>query len=115
MNVTVPSPHSSNTPTWHLWFAGIVRYGLAPLLLICIGFFTADFLLSGLYTWPRTSRTLMLTVTAIVFSYEFVFKEQRKVFSEGSPNQAVKALIYSCLIPYAIGFLSLMGLASLGS
>lgn len=97
------------------YFAEAVRLIIAPLVFLFIGFFTADFLLSGVYTWPRTSRALALTITAIVLSYEFVFKEQRLRFGSASADRPVKALAYSCLIPYAIGFLGLVGLARLTS
>jgi hypothetical protein len=93
------------------WFAEAVRLIIAPLVFLFIGFFTADVLLSGVYTWPRTSRVLALTVTAIVLSYEFVFKEQRVRFGAVSNERPIKALIYSCLVPYGLGFLALVGLA----
>ena len=88
-----------------------MRLIIAPMVFLFIGFFTADFLLSGIYTWPRTSRALALTVTAGILSYEFVFKEQRLHFGAVSGDRPIKALIYSCLIPYGIGFLALVGLA----
>ncbi len=95
----------------HLWFAETVRLGIAPLVLLFIGFFTADFLLSGVYTWPRTSQVLALTLTAAVLSYEFVFKEQRLRFGRAPRTRPARALVYSCLVPYAVGFFALVGLA----
>jgi len=97
---------------WHDRFGDTVRFLIAPLVLFCSGFFTADFVLSGLYTWPRTSRVMVLTVTVIVLAYEFVYKEQA-----GRPNssagQALKTVVYSCALPYGIGALALLGLARL--
>jgi hypothetical protein len=92
---------------------------VAPLVLLCSGFFTADFLLSGLYTWPRTSRILALTLTLVILSYEFVYKEQRAAQATLSGDhaglRAVRALLYSCVIPYAVGVLALLILVRLAS
>ncbi len=93
------------------WFAGTVRFLIAPLILFLSGFFTADFALSGVYTWPRTSRVLVLTVTIAVLTYEFVYKEQRAL-KPGAPGAlAVKAILYSCALPYALGVAALVALA----
>ena len=72
------------------------------------GFFTANFLISGLYTWPRTSRVLALSLTVLVLSYEFVYKEQRA--GSGSPDQARAALLYACVIPYLLGVVLMFAL-----
>jgi hypothetical protein len=63
-------------PGWHAFFSDTVRFVLAPLVLLFSGFFTANFIISGAYTWPRTSRTLALTLTVLILSREFVYKEQ---------------------------------------
>jgi hypothetical protein len=74
---------------------------VAPIIFGVSGFFTANFLISGQYSWPRTSRALALTVTLLVLCYEFVYKEQ--VATTGSPDQARSAVLYACVIPYAVG------------
>ncbi len=91
---------------WHHLFAQIIRYALAPLIFLFSGFFTANFLISGQYTWPRTSRTLALTLTLFVLSYEFVYKEQRT--KTGSADQARAALLYACVIPYVVGVILML-------
>jgi len=48
-----------------------------------------------------------LTLTLLVLSYEFVYKEQ---LASGSKEQARSALLYSCVIPYAIGILLMLAL-----
>ena len=101
------------TSRWHDRFGDAVRFVIAPLVLFFSGFFTADFVLSGLYTWPRTSRVLVLTVTIAVLAYEFVYKEQRGRSSGFSDARAIKAVVYSCALPYGIGALALLGLARL--
>lgn len=94
-------------PGWHRLFAQIIRYALAPAIFVFGGFFTTNFLISGQYTWPKTSRVLALTLTLLVLSYEFVYKEQK---TSGSEDQARFALLYSCVIPYAIGILLMLAL-----
>lgn len=100
---------------WHAWFAEGVRLVVAPLVLFSSGFFSADFLLSGLYTWPRTSRVVVLTLTVAILSYEFVYKEQRARYATLPGDRPLKALVYSCMIPYAMGALALLALARLAS
>jgi hypothetical protein len=102
--VVTPDPGSGPLkadPARHRVFANIVRYALAPAIFCVSGFFTVNFLISGLYTWPRTSRVLALTLTLVVLSYEFVYKEQ--IANAGSMTEARSALLYACVIPYVIG------------
>jgi uncharacterized membrane protein len=96
---------------WPQRFADAVRFVVAPVILFAGGFSTTDFLLSGVYTWPRTSRVLVLTITVIVLSYEFVYKEQRALKPDPSGAFAARALLYSCAIPYALGVAALLALA----
>ena len=95
------------SPRWHERFSAGVRFVVAPLVLSWSGFVTADFLLSGVYTWPRSSRVVVLTLTICVLAYEFVYKEQ--------PDEAAswKAVLYSCLLPYVAGVLGLLSLVAL--
>ena len=96
---------------WQAFFPITIRFVLAPLILLFSGFFTANFLISGQYTWPRTSRTLALTLTVLILSYEFVYKEQLSL--NESPDRAWSALLYSCAIPYVIGVLVMLALWAL--
>jgi len=98
-------------PRGQKWLASTVRFFVAPLILFISGFFTTDFLLSGIYTWPRTSKVLVLTITVLVLSYEFVYKEQRALRPDSSGSCAVRALLYSCVIPYVVGVIALIVLA----
>lgn len=93
---------------WHSVFAETVRFALAPLILLFSGFFTANFLVSGQYTWPRTSRAVALTLTVLILSYEFVYKEQ--LARAAAPDRARTALVYSCVIPYLAGALVMLAL-----
>lgn len=96
---------------WHAIFPNTVRFVLAPLILLFSGFFTANFIISGAYTWPRTSRTLALTLTVLILSYEFVYKEQ--LSRNKLPDRAWSALLYSCALPYVIGVLVMLALWAL--
>lgn len=101
----------SARPAWHVVFSHSLRYGLAPVLFLSSGFFTANFIVSGLYTWPRTSRVFALTLTMLILAYEFVYKDSRA--RSGSPDGAFNAVLYSCMVPYALGALMMLGLAKL--
>jgi hypothetical protein len=81
---------------------------VAPVILVASGFFTANFLVSGQYTWPRTSRVLALTLTLLVLSYEFVYKEQAE--TTGSGQEARSAVLYACVLPYAVGAILMFAL-----
>jgi hypothetical protein len=110
------TPHSHSSPVedrlgWHAFFSDSVRFVLAPLILLFSGFFTANFILSGSYTWSQTSRTLALTLTVLILSREFVFKEQLSRNVE--PGRAWLALLYSCALPYVIGMLAMLALWAL--
>ena len=97
---------------WRLVFlSDPVRFILAPLILLFSGFFTANFLISGSYTWPRTSRTVALTLTVLILSREFVYKEQ--LSRHIAPDRAWSALVYSCVLPYVIGVLVMVVLWAL--
>lgn len=105
------APPAQRGSRWQLWFTEAVCVVIAPVVLFTSGFFTADFLLSGIYTWARTSRVLVLTLTVLVLAYEFVYKEQRARHPEASSVRPLKALLYSCAIPYGLGALALLALA----
>ena len=99
---------------WPRWLTELIRLGLAPLILFLSGFLTAEFILANYYTWPRTSRALILTLTVAILSYEFVYKEQRALRSDPTGRWAQHALVYSCVIPYAVGVSVLLLLALVG-
>jgi hypothetical protein len=89
-------------------FPNIVRFALAPLTLCFSGFFTANFLISGPYTWSLTTRASALILTTVILSYEFVYKEQRS--RNEPPALAWSALFYSCALPFVIGVLVMLAL-----
>ncbi len=96
---------------WRVFSPNIIQFVLAPLVLLFSGYFTANFLLSGQYTWSRTTRTLALILTVLILSYEFVYKEH--LSRNESPGRAWSALLYSCALPYVIGVVVMLALWAL--
>jgi hypothetical protein len=92
----------------HTFFSDLVRFVLAPLILLFSGFFTANFIIGGSYTWSQTSRTLALTLTVLILSREFVYKEQ--LSRNATPGRAWSVLFYSCALPYVVGALVMVAL-----
>lgn len=101
-----PSFSSQNPMNPHRVFASIIQWVVTPLVLGVSGFFTANFVLGGQYSWPQTSRVLVLTATVLILSYEFVYKEQLALHV--SAGQAKTAVIYACLLPYLAGWAAML-------
>ena len=91
--------------------SAIIHLILAVLLLAWSGFFTTDFLLSGVYTFPRTSRALTLTLAVLIFSYEFIYKEHLTRYASMTGILPLNVVFYSCMIPYMVGSLTLLMLS----
>ena len=91
----------------------IIHLILAVLLMAWSGFFTMDFLLSGMYTFPRASQAITLTFAMIILSYEFIYKEHLAQYSTMTKILPIKVVFYSCIIPYMIGGLALLLLGNL--
>ena len=83
---------------------------LAVLLSAWSGFFTMDFVLSGVYTWPRSSRVITLTCAVVILVYEFIYKEHQTRYTAVTGIVAGKVTFYVCLIPYLLGSLALVAL-----
>ena len=107
------SPRPVNS--FSLVFGQVVRFVLAPLGSCYSGFYTMDFLLSGVYSWPRASRMIALTAAVVILSYEFVYKEQQSHLADGSGSLPGKVVLFSCVIPYMLGTLALVFLFTLSS
>jgi hypothetical protein len=63
----------------------------------------ASYLLVGLYTWPRTSRVIVLTVGTLIFVYEFIYKSQAPQFASGKLWSQGRWVLYTSLIPFVCG------------
>lgn len=110
MTLVDPQQRSAR-PSWHVFLSHALRYVLAPLLFLSSGFFTANFIVSGHYSWPRTSRVFVLTLTLLILGFEFIYKDQ--TVRATSPDRALAAVLYSCAITYAVGALLMLALAKL--
>ena len=111
MNSNLQSSSAEARSNRQGFFPNVVQFILAPLVLVISGYFTANFLLSGHYTWARTTQAVALTLTALILSYEFVYKEQ--LSRTESSDRARSALVYSCAIPYIAGVLVMLVLWAL--
>ena len=89
-------------------FRQLVRFTIAPLALAFIGFHITDFVLSGVYSWPRASRILVLFLAMTILSYEFVYKEHRANVKSDSRYVGLKVVFSSCVIPFMMGSLALV-------
>ena len=96
-------------------FGQVIRFFIAPVALCLSGFHTMDFLLSGVYSWPRTSRVLALTLAVVILTYEFVYKEQQSRTAQGSGSLPLRVVFFSCVIPYMVGSLAIVFLVALSS
>lgn len=76
---------------------------LGPVLCAFSGFHAASYFLTGLYTWPRTSRVLVLTIGMLIFSYEFIFKHSGPLLPSGKTLSPKQWVLYACAIPYVVG------------
>lgn len=102
-------PRSLLTPL----FGQIIRYAIAPLGLGFSGFHITDFLLSGVYSWPRTSRIIVIILAVVILSYEFVYKETIAQMPPGSNKVGLKAVLSSCVVPFMLGSCVLVFLIAL--
>ena len=94
--------------------SALVNLVLAVLLSAWSGFFTMDFLLSGIYTWPRSSRVVTLTCAVVILVYEFIYKEHRSRHAAVTGIAPLRMVVYACMIPYVLGTLALLALISPG-
>jgi len=53
----------------------------------------------------------VLTLTLLILAYEFIYKDH--TVRSTTPDRAFNAVLYSCMIPYALGVLLMLGLAKL--
>ena len=94
--------------------SALVYLVLAVTLSAWSGFFTMDFLLSGIYTWPRSSRVVTLSGAVVILVYEFIYKEHQARHAAMTGIPPLKVVVYTCMIPYMLGTLALLALMNLG-
>lgn len=106
----VSTPEAMGSPRLSSSF---LHFFLAPILCAFSGFHTASYLFVGLYTWPRTSRVLVLTIGMLIFSYEFIYKNHVSRPTPTWKYSSFESVFYTCVLPYIIGAGALLGLAGL--
>ncbi len=102
------------TGLWKLPLSALVYLVLAVILSAWSGFFTMDFLLSGIYTWPRSSRVVTLSGAVVILVYEFIYKEHQARHAAMTGIPPLKVVVYTCMLPYMLGTLALLALMNLG-
>ena len=80
----------------------------SPLLCAFSGFHMTSYLLVGQYTWPRTSRVLVLTLGTLVFVYEFIYKSQAPQFASAKRWSQGEWVIYTSVLPWVFGIGTLL-------
>ncbi|MEC4673890.1 MAG: hypothetical protein VST68_06850 [Nitrospirota bacterium] len=99
--------------SWALPRSRTVQLIIAVAVLFWSGFFTLEFLLRGILTWPQGSRVVTLTLACVILAYEFVFKEAKSQPRSTPAASPLKTVCYSCLIPYMLGGVTLLALTGL--
>ena len=85
------------------WWNGAFLVVVVPLVNAIGGFFTLDFLLSGQYTWGRTLRTFVLSLSLLVLAYEFVYRDLRVRHPEWTCRRALKYVLGYSVFPFLGG------------
>ena len=98
---------------WRLPRSRTVQLIIAVAVLYWSGFFTLEFFLRGVLTWPQGSRVVTLTLACIILGYEFVYKEAKSQPRPAPDSSPLKTVCYSCLIPYMLGGMTLLALITL--
>ena len=78
MNEPIAAQGSPGSRRWNGAFLVLV----VPIINAIGGFFTLDFILSGQYTWGRTMRTFVLSLSLLILAYEFVYRELQARYPE---------------------------------
>ena len=107
-------PDSHTTGFRRLPVSALITLVIAVFLSAWSGFFIMDFLLSGIYTWIRSSRALALICAIFILSYEFVYKEHHARHAVLTGIAPLKVVWYCCVIPYLAGMLALLALVNFG-
>lgn len=104
MNEPVAAQESPGSRWWNGAFLIIV----VPLVNAIGGFFILDFLLSGQYTWGRTLRTFVLSLSLLVLAYEFVYRDLQARHPEWTGRRALKSVLGYSVAPFFGGMALLL-------
>jgi len=104
MNEPVAAPESSGSRWWNGAFLVLV----VPLVNAVGGFFTLDFILSGQYTWGRTMRTFVLSLSLLILAYEFVYRELQARYPEWTGRRLLVHVVGYSVVPFFGGMALLL-------
>jgi len=90
------------------WWAGLFLAGVVPIVNAIGGFFTLDFLLSGQYTWGRTLRTFVLSLSLLVLAYEFVYRDLQTRHPEWTGRRLLNHVLGYSVAPFFGGMALLL-------
>jgi len=90
------------------WWDGLFLVGVVPIVNASGGFFTLDFLLSGQYTWGRTLRIFVLSLSLLVLAYEFVYRDLQTRHPEWTGRRLLNHVLGYAVIPFVSGMALLL-------
>jgi len=108
MNEPVAAQGSPGSRRWNGAFLVLV----APTVNAIGGFFTLDFILSGQYTWGRTMRTFVLSLSLLILAYEFVYRELQARYPEWAGRRLLMHVLGYSVVPFLGGMALLLLLLS---
>jgi hypothetical protein len=104
MSGPITAPSSPASRRWNGAFLVLV----VPIVNAIGGFFTLDFILSGQYTWGRTLRTFVLSLSLLVLAYEFVYRDLQARHPEWPGRRVLKSVLGYSVIPFFGGMALLL-------
>lgn len=90
------------------WWNGVFLAVVVPIVNAIGGFFTLDFILSGQYTWGRTLRTFVLSLSLLILAYEFVYRDLQARYPEWTGPRLLKSVLGYSVFPFFGGMALLL-------
>lgn len=103
MNEPITAESSPGSRRWN----GVFLVLVVPIVNAIGGFFTLDFILSGQYTWGRTMRTFVLSLSLLVLAYEFVYRELQARYPAWTGRRLLSHVLGYSVVPF-IGGMALL-------
>ncbi len=104
MNEPITAESSPGLRWWNGAFLAVV----VPIVNAIGGFFTLDFILSGQYTWGRTLRTFVLSLSLVVLAYEFVYRDLQARHPEWTGRRLLNHVLGYAVVPFFGGMALLL-------
>ena len=104
MNEPAAAQESPGSRRWNGAFLVLV----VPIVNAIGGFFTLDFLLSGQYTWGRTLRIFVLSLSLLVLAYEFVYRDLQARHPKWTGRRLLNHVLGYSVVPFFGGMALLL-------